>query len=90
LIGYKGHQPYRNEELPGGPWFGEVGRTVVESVWDSSPDALVGYLSTTSMFVTMDADERDQRLGEVQAIATRHGERFPLPRCTYVFTFERL
>jgi SAM-dependent methyltransferase len=90
LIGYKGHQPYRNEELPGGPWFGEVGRTVVESVWESSPDALVGYLSTTSMFVTMDADERDQRLGEVQAIATRRGERFPLPRCTYVFAFERL
>jgi SAM-dependent methyltransferase len=90
LIGYNGHQPYRNEELPGGSWFREVGRTVVETVWESSPDALVGYLSTTSMFVTMDADERDLRLGEAQAIAARHGERFPLPRLTYVFVFERL
>ena len=89
LIGYKGHQPYRNEELPGGPWFREVGRTVVESVWESSPDALVGYLSTTSMFVTMEAGERARRLGEVQAIAARHGERFPLPRRTYVFRFAR-
>jgi SAM-dependent methyltransferase len=90
LIGYNGHQPYRNEELPDGPWFREVGRTVVETVWESSPDALVGYLSTTSMFVTMEADERDLRLGEAQAIAARHGERFPLPRLTYVFAFERL
>jgi SAM-dependent methyltransferase len=90
LIGYNGHQPYRNEELPGGSWFREVGRTVIESVWESSPDALVGYLSTTSMFVTMDTDERELRLGEVQAIAARHGERFPLPRLTYVFVFERL
>ena len=54
------------------------------------PDALVGYLSTTSMFVTMEAGARDRRLAVVQAIAGRHGDRFPLPRLTYVFAFERL
>jgi SAM-dependent methyltransferase len=90
LIGYVGHVPYRNEELPGEPWFREVGRTVVETLWESSPDALIGYLSTTSMFVTMDANERDLRLGEVQAIAARYGDRFPLPRLTYAFAFARL
>ena len=90
LIGYTGHQPYRNDELPGEPWFREVGRTVVETVWQSSPGSLVGYLSTTSMFVTMAADERDARLAEVRAIAARHGDRFPLPRLTYVFAFGRL
>jgi SAM-dependent methyltransferase len=90
LIGYQGHQPYRNEELPGDPWFREVGRTVIEAVWESSPDDLVGYLATTSMFVTMEAAERDARLAEARAIAARHGERFPLPRLTYVFAFARI
>jgi SAM-dependent methyltransferase len=90
LIGYKGHTPYWDEQLPGGPWFREVGRTVVETVWESSPDALVAYLATTSMFVTMEAAERDERLAEIRAIAARHGDRFPLPRLTYVFAFDRL
>jgi SAM-dependent methyltransferase len=90
LIGYGGHKPYRDEELPGEPWFREVGRTVVETAWESSPGHLVAYLATTSMFVTMEADERDRRLDEVQAIAARHGDRFPLPRLTYAFAFERL
>src|SRR5581483_5060659 len=58
LIGYAGHQPYRDEELPAAPWFREVGRTVVESVQESSPDALAGYLSTASAFLTADAEER--------------------------------
>ena len=44
LIGYAGHQPYRDEELPADPWFHELGRTVVESTEDSTPDALTGYL----------------------------------------------
>ena len=51
LIGYAGHEPYREEELPGEPWFGEIGRTVVETVEQSSSDALVGYLSTVSAFL---------------------------------------
>src|SRR4029077_8033823 len=46
LFGYAGLEPYRNEKLPGEPWFREAGRTVVESAQESSPDALVGYLST--------------------------------------------
>jgi SAM-dependent methyltransferase len=90
LVGYKGHRPYRNEELPGAPWFHEVGRTMVETVWESSPDDLVGYLATTSMFVTMEAGERDARLAEARAIAAPHGERFALPRLTYAFAFARL
>jgi SAM-dependent methyltransferase len=90
LVGYAGHAPYRDDELPGQPLFREVGRTVVESVQESSPDALVGYLSTASMFLTMETDEREQRLSEVRAIASRYGEQFPLPRLTYVFAFERL
>ena len=90
LIGFKGHKPYWDEHLPGEPWFREVGRTVIETVWESSPDALVGYLATTSMFVTMDAGAREGRLAEVQAIAARHGDRFPLPRLTFAFAFERL
>ena len=90
LVGYAGHDPYREDELPGGPWFRELGRTVVESVQDSSPEALVGYLSTASKYLTMEPDERERDLARVHEIASRYGERFPLPRLTYVFAFARL
>jgi SAM-dependent methyltransferase len=90
LIGYAGHEPYRDEELPGKPWFREVGRTIVESVSESSPDGLVGYLSTASAFLTADPDERERSLRAVHELASRYGERFSLPRLTYVFAFARL
>ena len=90
LVGYGGHDPYRDDELPGAPWFRELGRKVVETVQESSPDSLVAYLATSSMFLTMEADERGRRLAEVREIAARYGERFPLPRLTYVFAFARV
>ena len=90
LIGYAGHEPYRNEELPGEPWFREVGRTVVETLEESSPDALVGYLSTASAFLTAEPEERQESLRAVHELASGYGERFPLPRLTYAFAFERL
>lgn len=90
LIGYAGHEPYRDEELPGKPWFREVGRTIVETAENSSPDALVGYLSTASAFLTADAEEREKSLRAVHDLASRYGERFSLPRLTYVFAFARL
>ncbi|HEY1564824.1 MAG TPA: class I SAM-dependent methyltransferase [Gaiellaceae bacterium] len=90
LIGYAGHEPYRADELPGVPWFRELGRSVVESVPESSPDALVAMLSTTSAFLTADPAEGEQWLRDVHAGASRYGERFALPRLTYVFAFERL
>jgi SAM-dependent methyltransferase len=88
LIGYAGHEPYRDEELPGAPWFRELGRTVVETAEESSADALVGYLSTASAFLTAEPQERDETLRAVHELASRHGESFPLPRLTYVFAFE--
>lgn len=88
LIGYAGHEPYR--ELPGKPWFREVGRTIVESASESSPGGLVGYLSTASAFLTADPDEREKSLHAVHELAARYGERFSLPRLTYVFAFARL
>jgi SAM-dependent methyltransferase len=90
LVGYAGHQPYRDDELPAEPWFRELGRTVVETAPESSPDSLVAYLATSSMFLTMDPDEHDRRLAEVREIAARYGERFPLPKLTYAFAFARL
>lgn len=90
LVGYAGHDPYRTEHLPGEPWFREVGRTVVETVQESSPDALVGYLSTVSSFLVEEPDEREKRLGAVRQIAARYGDRFALPRLTYVFAFARV
>ena len=90
IVGYGGHQPFREDELPDAPWFRELGRTVVETMEESSPDSLVSHLATTSMFVTMEAEERERRLGEAHAIAARYGERFPFRRLTYVFAFERL
>jgi SAM-dependent methyltransferase len=90
LIGYAGHEPYRNEELPGEPWFRELGRTIVETLEESSPDALVGYLSTASAFLTAEPEEREASLRAVHELASRYGKRFPLPRLTYVFAFERL
>jgi SAM-dependent methyltransferase len=90
LVGYAGHQPYLDEELPGAPWFRELGRTVVETTQESSPEALSAYLATSSMFLTMEADERERRLAEVRARTSRYGERFPLPRLTFVFAFARL
>jgi len=90
LIGFAGHEPYRDEELPGARWFRELGRTVVESVWRSGPDALVGYLSTASSFLTAEPEEREEALRSVHELASGYGERFPLPVLTYVFAFARL
>jgi SAM-dependent methyltransferase len=90
LVGYAGHEPYRDDELPGAPLFRGVGRTIVESTQDSSPDAVSAYLATSSMFLTMETEERERRLAAVRAVAARHGECFPLPRLTYVFAFERV
>jgi hypothetical protein len=90
LIGYAGHEPYRDDELPGRPWFRERGRTIVETAPESSPDALVGYLSTASAFLTADPEEREESLRAVHELASRYGERFLLPRLTYVFAFARL
>jgi SAM-dependent methyltransferase len=90
LIGYAGHQPYRDEELPGAPWFRELGRIVVESAPESSPDELVGQLATTSAFLTADPEEREEVLRSVRELASQYGERFPLPKLTYAFAFARL
>jgi SAM-dependent methyltransferase len=90
IVGFAGHQPCADEELPGAPWFQEVGRTVVDSTAESSPEAVVSHLTTTSMFLTMDADERERLLAEVLAIASRYGDRFSVLRQTLVFAFERL
>lgn len=90
LIGYAGHDPYREEGLPSEPWFREVGRTVVETLEESSPDALVGYLSTASAFLTAEPEEREESLRAVHELASLYGERFQLPRLTYVFAFARL
>jgi SAM-dependent methyltransferase len=90
LIGYAGHQPYVEEELPGAPWFRELGRTVVEREQESSPDALVGYLSTVSRFVTAAPEERESSLRAIHELASRYADRFALPRLTYVFAFGRV
>ncbi len=90
LVGYAGHEPYQEEELPGDPWFRELARTVVETVQESSPDDLVGYLSTVSGFLVRERAEQEEHLRAVRDLASRYGEQFPLPRLTYVFAFERL
>jgi SAM-dependent methyltransferase len=90
LIGYAGHEPYRGEELPGEPWFVEVGRTVVETATESSPDELVGYLTTASRFLVAGPDDREESLRAVRELAERFGDRFPLPRLAHVFAFRRL
>lgn len=90
LIGYAGHSPFSDDELPGAPWFRELGRTVVESADESSPDALVAMLATTSRFLTADPAEGADWLREVRERASKYGEQFPLPKLTYAFAFERL
>src|SRR4029078_11592526 len=90
LSGLSGHDPYRQEGLPGEPWFREIGRTVIEAAQESSPDALVGYLSTASAFLTAEREEREESLRAVHALASRYGERFTMPRLTYAFAFSRL
>lgn len=90
LIGYAGHQPYRDDELPGAPWFRELGRIVVESAPESSPEELAAQLATTSAFLTAEREEREETLRSVHKLASGYGERFPLPRLTYVFALARL
>lgn len=90
LVGFGGHDPYREEELPSAPWFREVGRTVVETVMHSTPAALVGYLSTASAFLVAEPRERAKTLAEIHDLASRCGERLSLPRRTFVFAFTRL
>jgi len=90
LIGYAGHSPFTDEELPAAPWFRELGRTVVESTDESGPDALVAMLATTSRFLTADPAEGVEWLREVRERASEYGTQFPLPKLTYAFAFERL
>jgi SAM-dependent methyltransferase len=90
LIGYAGHSPFLDEELPGAPWFRELERTVVESADASSPELLVAMLATTSRFLTADPAEGAEWLREVRDRASKYGEQFPLPKLTYTFAFERL
>ena len=90
VVGYAGLVPYREPELPGPPWFDEVGKTVVEAVTDSSPGEIVAGLSTTSRFLVAEPEERDRWLREVRAVASRYGDRFAWPQLTYVFAFRRL
>jgi SAM-dependent methyltransferase len=90
LIGYAGHQPYREDEAPGDPWFRLVGRVVVESTPESSPDELVAQLATTSAYLTAEPAEREESLRAVHELASRYGDRFPLPRLTYAFAFATL
>jgi SAM-dependent methyltransferase len=90
LVGYAGLVPYREPDLPGPPWFEELGRTVVESVAESSPDELVAMLSTTSRYLLEEPEERERSLREVQAVASRYGERFAWPQLTYVFAYRRI
>jgi SAM-dependent methyltransferase len=90
LIGYAGHQPYRPEEAPSEPWFRLAGQRVIESAPESSPDELVAQLATTSAYLTAAPAEREESLRAVHELASRYGERFPLPRLTYVFVFRRL
>jgi SAM-dependent methyltransferase len=90
LIGYAGHSPFVDEEMPGAPWFRELGRTVVESTDESSPGALVAMLATTSRFLTADPAEGADWLREVRERASRYGEQFPLPKLTYTFAFARI
>jgi SAM-dependent methyltransferase len=90
LVGFAGQEPYTDDELPGAPWFRELRPTVVESVQDSSPDALVSYLSTVSGFLVREPAERGEHLRAVHELASRYGDRFALPRLTYVFAFQRV
>lgn len=89
LVGYSGHEPFREEELPAAPWFEETGRTVIETGGESTPEELVGYLATASGFLVAEPDERDEGLRAVRELASRHGDRFAFPRLTYVFAFRR-
>ena len=90
VVGYAGVTPYREPELPGLPWFEESGRTVVEAVTESSADAIVGYLSTTSSFLRKEPEERERALSEVHAIASGYGDRFAWPQLTYVLAYRRI
>ena len=90
LVGYAGHKPHPEDELPGEPWFREVSRTVVETIEESSPEALVAHLRTASAYVVAEPAEREESMRAIHELAARYGERFPLPRLTYVFVFERI
>jgi SAM-dependent methyltransferase len=90
LIGYAGHSPFIDEEMPGAPWFRELGRKVVESTDESSPEELVAMLATTSRFLTADPAEGAGWLREIRERASRYGEHFALPKLTYAFAFARL
>ena len=90
VVGYAGLAPYREPELPSPPWFEEVGRTVVETVTDSSPGEIVAGLSTTSRFLVAEPEERERCLREVHSVASRYGDRFAWPQLTYVFAYRRL
>jgi SAM-dependent methyltransferase len=90
VTGAAGRVPFTDEELPGPPWFSELGRTIVESEQESSPEEIARHLATTSAFIVAEPAEREETLREVREIAERYGERFAFPQLTYVLVFRRL
>jgi SAM-dependent methyltransferase len=90
IVGYAGNSPYREPELPGPPWFAEIGRTVVESVDESSPEQLVGMFATTSTYLTADPVEGEEWLASIRENAEPYGSSFPFPKLTYAFAYRRL
>jgi SAM-dependent methyltransferase len=76
--------------LPGEPHFAELERTTVESVRETTPDALVSRIATTSALLTAEPARRRALLDEARAMVSALGEQLALPQLTYVLAFRRL
>lgn len=88
VLGFAGRASFGT--LPGEPYFAELDRTTIESARETTPDALVGRIATTSALLAAKPVRRRALLDEARTIASAHGERFALPQLTYVLAFRRL
>ena len=68
-------------------YFEAVDSTTIKTPLSLTPETLTGWMGTTSQLLTADPQEREELLGRVREVARGFGERFELPRLTYVYAY---
>lgn len=77
-------------EPPAPQLFEPLGKTIVESVLRTTPEALVARIATTSSVLTAEPNRRDELLGRMRELADRFGEELDLPQLTFVYLYRRV
>jgi SAM-dependent methyltransferase len=82
-----GHEEGFRHDPPDPRYFEPVEQTVIETVVAIAPEALVGWIGTTSQLLTAEPGRRADLLSRVQEIAGEGGDRVEIPQLTYAYAY---